>query len=205
MTSEDLWRAALHDFNNLLAGVQGVLELSDPRLPLDDRNRLRLAYTLEDGKTLLNMARALALGRLPDPGLASWGEWKAGLEARLAAMSGLFQCPIHLVGVETEGVPWPVPTLQEWAAAFTRQVLPWTTPGPLWLEARVSPEAWTLTWVGNAPLPTALGPEPSSNESCNLPSLWLRAVRERLDLSITETPGGIVVGMARPLTDSGVA
>jgi hypothetical protein len=40
------------------------------------------------------MARALALGRHPDPGLASWGEWKAGLEARLLPMSELFRCPI---------------------------------------------------------------------------------------------------------------
>ena len=53
MTSDDLWRAALHDFNNLLASLQGVLDLSDPRLPLDARNRMRLEFTLEDGKTLI--------------------------------------------------------------------------------------------------------------------------------------------------------
>ena len=39
MDSEALWKAALHDFNNLMAGLQGVLDLSDPGLPLDLRNR----------------------------------------------------------------------------------------------------------------------------------------------------------------------
>jgi AcrR family transcriptional regulator len=198
MTSEDLWRAALHDFNNLLAGLQGVLDLSDPQLPFDERNRLRLATTLEEGKLLINMARALALGSHPDPGLAPWREWKAGLEAKLEPMSGLFKCPIRLMGVEADGTYWPAPLLQEWAAAFTRQVLPWAAPGPLSLEATASPEAWTLTWVGDAPLPMALRPDAPPDEPRNLHVLWLRAVRERLDLSIEATPEGLVVRMARP-------
>ncbi len=198
MTSDDLWRAALHDFNNLLAGLQGVLDLSDPRLPLDARNRLRLEFTLEEGKTLINMARSLALTRYPDLSLVSWGEWKAELEARLEPMSAMFRCPIQLVDSGADGAPWPVPQLQDWAAAFTRQVLPWATPGPLRLEAAVSPESWTLTWVGDAPLPTALRPDLPPDAPKNLPSFWLRAVCERLDLSIQETPNGLVVRMARP-------
>ena len=197
MTSDDLWRAALHDFNNLLASLQGVLDLSDPRLPLDARNRMRLEFTLEDGKTLITMARALALGRHPDMGLASWDEWKAGLEARLEPMSAMFRCPIQLVDLDADGAHWPTPQLQDWAATFTRQILPWATPGPVLLEATVSPEAWTLTWVGDAPLPMALQPEPPPDVSKSLPSLWLRIVSERLDLSIQESPRGIVVRMAR--------
>jgi hypothetical protein len=189
MTSDDLWRAALHDFNNLLASLQGVLDLSDPRLPLDARNRLRLEFTLEDGKTLIAMARALALDRHPGLGLAPWGEWKAGLEARLNPMATMFRCPIELVDLGADGAHWPAPQLQEWAAAFTRQILPWATP-----------EAWTLTWVGDAPLPTALQPNPPPDVSKNLPSFWLRVVSERLGLSIQETPGGIVVRMARNLS-----
>ncbi len=200
MTSDDLWRATLHDFNNLLASLQGVLDLSDPRLPLDARNRTRLEFTLEDGKTLITMARALALDRHPEVGLASWGEWKSGLEARLEPMSAMFRCPIELVGVGAEDAPWPAPQWQDWAAAFTRQILPWATPGPVRLEATASPEAWTLTWVGDAPLPTALQADPPADVSKNLPSFWLRIVRERLGLTIQETPGGIVVRMARNLS-----
>jgi len=200
MTSDDLWRAALHDFNNLLASLQGVLDLSDPRLPLDARNRMRLEFTLEDGKTLIAMARALALDRHPEMALASWSEWKDGLEARLEPMSAMFRCPIELVDLGANGAPWPVPQLQDWAAAFTRQILPWATPGPVRLEATVSPEAWTLTWVGDAPLPMALQPDPPPDVSKNLPSFWLRMISEHLGLSIQESPGGIVVRMARNLS-----
>jgi hypothetical protein len=197
MTSEELWRATLHDFNNLLAGLQGVLDLSDPKLPLDGRNRLRLGTTLEDGKILIAMARALALGRHPDPGLASWPEWKIGLEARLNPMSELYRCPINLVEQGAAGVHWPTPLLQDWVAAFTRQILPWAVPGPLRLEASVAPGAWVLTWEGDAPIPAALKPDPPAEGPTNLPSLWLRATRERLGISIEETPRGLVARMAR--------
>ena len=198
MTSDDLWRAALHDFNNLLASLQGVLDLSDPRLPLDARNRMRLEFTLEDGKTLITMARALALDRHPGMGMTSWGDWKAGLEARLEPMSAMFRCPIEVLDSGADGTPWPLPELQEWAAAFTRQILPWATPGPVQLEAAASPEGWTLTWLGDAPLPPALLPEPPPDVAKNLPSFWLRIVSERLGLSIQPSPEGIVVRMAKP-------
>lgn len=198
MTSEDLWRAALHDFNNLLAGLQGVLDLSDPRLPLDVRNRMRLESTLEEGKTLIQMARSLALGRHPDPGLASWREWKGALEARLQTMATLFRCPIELVEAGADGVTWPVPVLVEWAAAFTRQILPWAGEGPLRVEAMAAPEAWILTWLGDAPIPMALLPDPPPDAPKNLPSLWLRDCGERLGISLQQTPRGLVARMARP-------
>lgn len=201
MTSEDLWRAALHDFNNLLAGFQGVLDLSDPGLPLDARNRQRLESTIEDGKILILMARALALGRYPDAGLASWGEWNAGLNDRLEPMAALFQCPIDLVDMGASGTAWPAPLLQDWVAAFTRQILPWAAPGPLRLEAMASPEAWTLTWVGDAPIPLALRIDPSippTDTPRNLPSLWLRATGEHLGVSLEETARGIVARLGRP-------
>jgi len=198
MTSEDLWRAALHDFNNLLAGLQGVLDLSDPRLPLDARNRMRLESTLEEGKTLIQMARSLALGRHPDPGLAPWNEWTRSLEARLESMAVLFRCPIELVDLGADGTYWPTPVPVEWAAAFTRQILPWVAPGPLRVEASISPEAWILTWVGDAPMPAAMLSDPSPDLSKNLPSLWLRDSGERLGITVQEGPGGLVARMARP-------
>jgi hypothetical protein len=198
MDSEELWRAALHDFNNLLAGIQGVLDLSDPRLPLDARNRLRLESTLEDGKTLITMARTLALGRLPDPGRAPWLEWKAGLDRRLDPLAALFRCSMEVVDMGADGHSWPTPLLQDWAAAFTRQILPWVAPGPLRLEAKATPETWVLTWVGDAPLPTALRPDSPPDTPRNLSAIWLRATGERLGLSIEETPGGLVVRMNRP-------
>lgn len=197
MASEDLWRATLHDFNNLLAGLQGVLDLSDPKLPLDARNRLRLSTTIEDGKTLIAMARALALGRRPDPGVASWSEWRSGLEARLNPMAELFRCPCVLTGIDVEGTTWPTPLLQDWAAAFTRQVLPWAVPGPLQLEASVSPESWVLTWLGDAPLPVGLKPDPPADGPKNLPILWLRALGEDMGITLKETTRGLVAQLSR--------
>ena len=198
MASEDLWRAALHDFNNILAGLQGVLDLSDPRLPLDVRNRMRMEYSIEEGKTLVAMARALALGRHQDAGLASWAEWKAGLETKLEPMAMLFRCPIELVDLGAAGVTWPTPQLTEWAAAFTRQVLPWAAPGPLRLEATATPEVWTLTWVGDTPLPPALQPDPPADGPKNLHTFWLRETSERLGIAILKTPEGLVARMPRP-------
>jgi hypothetical protein len=198
MASEDLWRAALHDFNNLLAGLQGVLDLSDPRRPMDPRNRQRMEASLEDGKTLITMARALALGRIPDEGAAPWPEWKGGLEARLAPLATLFQCPIDLVDVGAGEAPWPTPHLQDWAAAFTRQVLPWVAPGPLRLEAAATPEGWTLLWVGDASIPAALRPDPPQGAPANLASLWLRATAQRLGISLQQGPDGILARMERP-------
>jgi hypothetical protein len=198
MTSEELWRAALHDFNNLLAGLQGALDLSDPSLPLDARNRLRLESTLVDGKTLIAMARFLALGRLPDPGLASWAEWKSGVEERLEPASTLFRCPIELVDAGAAGTPWPAPLLQDWAAAFTRQVLPWAAPGPLRIEAAVLPGFWTLTWLGEMPIPSALQDNPAPDAPRNLSSFWLRATGELLGVSIQQAPQGLVVQIKRP-------
>jgi hypothetical protein len=199
MASEELWRAALHDFNNLMAGLQGVLDLSDPSLPLDARNRLRLEGALEDGKTLIAMSRALALGRLPDSGLASWREWQSGLVERLGTLSLLFRCPVEVASRDAENGPWPAPLLQDWAAAFTRQILPWAAPGPLRIEATATAEAWVLRWLTDAPLPLALRPDAPVEAARNVASLWLRAMSEQLGLSLTEGVGALEVRLSRPV------
>jgi hypothetical protein len=191
MDTEELWRAALHDFNNLMAGLQGVLDLSDPDLPMDPRNRLRLGSVLEDGKTLVAMARALSLGRLPDAGVASWAAWQAGLRERLTPMADLFHCPVEVVDAGAGGRPWPSPLLQDWAVAFTRQILPWAVPGPLRLEAETRDEAWELRWITDAPLPSALEPVPPPDAPKNLPSFWLRSVAGHLALSV-DRPEGLI-------------
>ncbi len=197
MNSESLWRATLHDFSNLLAGLQGVLDLSDPRLPLDARSRARLECTLEDGKVLIGMARAMALSRPYAEGMLSWPEWRAGLDERLQPMATLYKCPIEIVDYD-EGAPWPAPLLQDWAAAFTRQILPWAAPGPLRLEARSQEAAWTLTWPGDAPFPAALQPELPPDTPMNLPSLWLREMTPRLGIEVAQTELGLVARMPRP-------
>lgn len=199
MNSEDLWRATLHDFNNLLAGLQGVLELSDPRVPMDPRNRVRMEASIEDGKTLIIMARALALGRHPDSGYILWPEWKRGLEDKLQPVSQLFRCPIEVAagsGVEEER--WPAPGLQDWVVAFTRQVLPWIAPDPLKVVAEVSPSGWVVTWLGDAPMPAVLLPDPPPDAPRSISSYWLLMASERLGVTIEKTAAGLVARMERP-------
>lgn len=193
-TSETLWRTALHDFNNLLAGIQGVLDLSDPAEPLSARNRLRLEATLDEGRTLVAMSRALALGRIPDTAPLSWPAWRDGLLRRLDPLSVLFKCPVEVVLMEPgDGRPWPAPLLQDWAQAFSRQILPWVAPGILRIEAEAAPEGWVLRWLDAPPIPPALLPDPPEDAARNLTSLWLRGMGERLGLRLEAREGVLTV------------
>ncbi len=189
---ERLWRTALHDFNNLLAGIQGVLDLSDPLQPLSPRNRLRLEATLEEGRNLVAMSRALALDRLPDPGHLAWPEWREGLMQRLQPLSVLFACPVEVVLAGESPLPWPAPMLQDWAAALSRQILPWVAPGTLRIEATAAPDGWTLRWPGAPPVPPGLRPDPPEDAGLNLTTLWLRAMAGRLGLSLDAEEGALV-------------
>ncbi len=191
--SETLWRTALHDFNNLLAGIQGVLDLSDPAEPLSHRNWMRLEAALEEGRNLVAMSRALALGRVPDSGSLSSEEWRDGLRRRLEPLSVLFKCPVEVVLLgPVSGRRWPAPLLQDWAMAFSRQILPWITPGTLRVEASEAPEGWILRWPGAPPIPPALRPEPPDDLPGNLSSLWLRQMAGRLALTLEERDGAIL-------------
>ncbi|HEX9082408.1 MAG TPA: hypothetical protein VF768_09015 [Holophagaceae bacterium] len=192
-TPERLWRTALHDFNNLLAGIQGVLDLSDPAQPLSPRNRLRLEATLEEGRNLVEMSRALALDRLPDPGRLSWSEWQSGLLRRLEPLSVLFSCPVEVVSSGAGEASWPAPLLQDWAAALSRQLLPWIAPGTLRIEATATPEAWILRWPGAPSVPAGLRPDPPEEVALNLTSLWLRATASRLRVALVEVEGVLEV------------
>ncbi|HEX9008963.1 MAG TPA: hypothetical protein VF804_01250 [Holophagaceae bacterium] len=190
---ETLWRTALHDFNNLLAGIQGVLDLSDPAEPLSPRNRLRLEATLEEGRNLVAMSRALALGRIPDTGQLPWTEWREGLLRRLEPLSVLFKCPVEVVLAEPgDGRSWPAPLLQDWALALSRQILPWVAPGILRIEAEVASGGWVLRWPDAPPIPPALLPEPPEDAARNLTSLWLRSMGERLGMILESRDGALV-------------
>lgn len=204
MTPEELWRAALHDFNNLMAGLQGVVDLSDPALPLEARNRMRLEATLEEGKTLVAMARALALGRLPETGAVPWPEWAPGLRSRLAGMADLFRCPVEVVAVRAGSEPWPTPLLQDWAAAFTRQILPWAAPGPLRLEAAADDQGWNLRWITDAPLPLGLRSDPPIDAPRNLYTFWLRAMAAHQGLRLEQGAGCLLAKLPRPPVGRGI-
>jgi hypothetical protein len=198
MDSEDLWRAALHDFNNLVTGLQGVADLGDPSLPFDPQNHARLQTILEDGKTLIAMARALALGRVPGGEPVPWADWAAGVRERLDEAGQLFRCPVELVDAGAGTASWPAPLLQDWTVAFTRQILPWAAPGPLRLEAEARPGALVLRWITDAPLPLALEAEPPPDLPRSLAGFWLRAMAGHLGLVLETAPGFLQACLPRP-------
>ncbi|WP_243305232.1 hypothetical protein [Geothrix oryzisoli] len=197
MDSEGLWRAALHDFNNLVTGLQGVADLGDPDQPFDPHNHARLETLVEEGKTLLAMARAMALGRIPDSEPMPWTDWEAGVRTRLDATGSLFHCPVDLVNTGNAGSSWPGPLLQDWVVAFTRQILPWAAPGPLRLEAEAGPEAWGLRWITDAALPLALEAEPPPDAPRSLAGLWLRGMASHLGLTVEPASGCLQVRLPR--------
>ena len=51
--SEALMRSALHDLANVLCGIRGILELSDPQQPLSPRDQSRLDAVIADGMVAL--------------------------------------------------------------------------------------------------------------------------------------------------------
>jgi hypothetical protein len=197
MESEDLWRAALHDFNNLVTGLQGVVDLGDPALPFDPHNHARLETILEDGKTLIAMARNLALGHQPVSEPVPWVDWEAGLRNRLEATGSLFRCPVELVDAGARGAPWPAPLLQDWVVAFTRQILPWAAPGPLRLEAEATSEAWVLRWITDAPLPSTLEADPPPDAPRSLAGFWLRSMARHMTLNLEAADGFLQVRLPR--------
>lgn len=90
-----------------------------------------------------------------------------------------------------------MPVWQDWAVAFTRQILPWVAPEPLRIKASASAEAWVLTWLGDAPIPMALLPDPPPDAPRNLPSYWLRAMRDHLGLEVRQVEDGLQVSLRR--------
>lgn len=195
MDPEELWRATLHDFNNLLTGLQGVADLGDPTLPFDPQNHARLETLLEDGKVLIAMARAVALGRLPYTEPIPWKDWEAGLGKRLEAAGALFRCPVQLVDAGAGQASWPAPLLQDWVVAFTRQILPWAAPGPLRLEAEAVPGAWVLRWFTDSPLPPSLEAEWPPEAPRSLAGLWLRGMADHMNLTVEASDGTLRVRM----------
>jgi hypothetical protein len=180
-----------------VTGLQGVIDLGDPGLPFDPHNHARLETILEDGKTLIAMARAMALGRLPLSEPVAWMDWEAGVRARLDATGSLFHCPVELVDTGAGGAPWSAPLLQDWVVAFTRQILPWAAPGPLRLEAEADSDAWVLRWITDAPLPAALEAEPALDAPRNLAGLWLRGMASHLELTLETSPSYIQARVPR--------
>ena len=157
-SGEAFIRAAVHDLSNTFAGIQGILDLSDPALPLALLQRQRLEALLFDGFQVLQRTRHLALGTRPEDLLESGSAWRGALEQQVSGLARAFRVDIQILH---QGDPaqdrWPGELLRNWALAVTRQVLPFFRPTPecqgLRIETGADAQAWQMAWhpVGSLP------------------------------------------------------
>lgn len=182
-SGEALVRAALHDLSNTFAGIQGILDLSDPAQPLAPQARNRLEALLSDGMQLLTRTRHLALGTRPEALPESGAAWRGALEQQLQPLAAAFRCEIRLNPLgEAAFDRWPGELARGWALAVTRQVLPYLASGPspqaLNLDLEATAPSWRLTWHPVKLLPDCL--KPSEEPPRDIGSAWVREVGRTL-------------------------
>lgn len=150
-------RSAIHDMANTLSGIRGILELSDPSVPLSQRDRLRLEAILNEGMGMLERGRHLALDTLPDSLLESGVDWRRRLEIMLQPLSVIFRCSFEL---HFEGNPehdhWPGDLLLGYVLSLTRQVLPYMKGSVLRLHCTADPKQLGLQWKPISAFPESL-------------------------------------------------
>jgi hypothetical protein len=174
--SQLLVRASLHDMANVLAGVRGILDLTQAGQPLSRRDRERLEAVLEDGLCTLERTRHLATGTFPEAQEEEGREWRARLGEQLAPMSTLFRCPVRVESAgEAAWDRWPGELLRGFARAVTRQVISYAREEGLTLACFAGAGEWRLEWSPASYLPEALV-QPSPGRPGDIGTRWaLRA------------------------------
>lgn len=192
-----LWRAALHDMNNALGGILGILELNpDPAKALPLRDRQRMEAVAREGLATVALAQALVLDRLPDSDSTEGEAWREGLNARLANLSTLHRCPVILTyRGNPEHDRWPGTLFQHWVAAVSRQVFPLVAPGPLGMVFEADDTRWRVRWTPCPGLPQTLRAE--EDRPRELAAHFALALAERLGVRFEEEASGLVAVMPR--------
>lgn len=158
--SEALMRSALHDLANVLSGIRGILELSDPHQPLSTRDQSRLDAIISDGMVALERSRHLAMGTLPESMAESGADWRHQLSEQLGPLGILFrrQFSVHHSG-EPGDDRWPGELLRSYALALTRQVLPYVQADALEIQCQADAKEWRLLWPHATVIPESLRPD----------------------------------------------
>jgi hypothetical protein len=153
-------RSAIHDLANILSGIRGILELSDPGRPLSPRDRIRLEAILTDGMSTLERSRYLAMGTLPDATMEPGPDWRHQLKAQLQPLSVVFRCAVD-VSYEGEAAHdrWPGELLRGYVLALSRQILPYVQGSALGILCGADQKEWRLRWNSAASVPESLRPE----------------------------------------------
>ena len=196
--SELLIRSALHDMANVLAGVQGILELNEPGRPLSTRDRDRLEAVVEEGMATLGRARHLAMGTVPEALLQDGEDWRAQLADELRPMGSLFRCQFEIRG-ERGTVPdqWPGTILRSYLRATIRQVLPYVQGGLLDVCCTAEAKEWRMRLSPVALLPEGLLALPEGLPG-DISARWALALGTRLGIALSCDEGILTIRLPRP-------
>jgi hypothetical protein len=193
--SELLMRSALHDLANVLAGVRGILDLSDPDRPLASRDRLRLEAVLDEGMTTLERSRNLAMETLPGAEVQPGAPWRAELLEQLGPLGILFKCRFDLSYLGDPGLDrWPGELLRGYARAVSRQVLPYVHDGSLAIRCEADRQEWRLIWSPAELLPESLTVE---GKQLDISSRWARRVGASLGVALVCEHGALTARIPR--------
>lgn len=190
-------RSAIHDLANLLSGIRGILELSDPERPLTQRDRARLDAILSDGMTTLERARYLAMGTLPDAILESGSDWRRKLTEELDPLAVVFRCKFE-VAYEGEASHdrWPGDLLRGYVLALSRQILPYVQGSKMGILCGADQKEWRLRWVPASNIPESLRPELEARPR-DISARWALRVGGSLGASLTTDNGSLLARIPR--------
>jgi hypothetical protein len=150
-------RSAIHDMANTLSGIRGILELSDPSVPLSRRDRSRLEAILDEGMGVLERGRHLAMGTVPEAQSEPGADWRRRLEAMLQPLSVIFRCSFE---IRFEGISehdhWPGDLLRGYALSLTRQLLPYMDGNVLKVVCTADQAQLGLQWHPISAFPESL-------------------------------------------------
>jgi len=195
--SQLLIRSALHDLANVLAGVRGILDISDPERPLSPRDRERLDAVLEEGMTTLERSRSLVLGTLPDPALEPGEEWRQQLQEQLAPMGVLYKCAITVAFEEGAGAQlWPGELLRGYVRSLTRLALPYVHDGRLRITCGAGPQGWSLSWTPVALFPESLA-QGAAGKHLDISTRWALSTGEAQAAVCSWADGVLRAGIPR--------
>ncbi len=192
-SSEALMRSSLHDLANVLSGIRGILELSDPHQPLSPRDQARLEAVICDGMIALERSRHLAMGTLPESMVESGLDWRHQLAEQLKPLGILFRRRFEIRATGEPGDDrWQGELLRSYALALTRQVLPYTQAECLEIQASADGKEWRLRWPQSAVIPESLRPEMETRPR-DISARWAQRVGVALNAILSVDQDGLLV------------
>jgi len=195
--SEALMRSALHDLANVLSGIRGILELSDPHLPLTPRDQARLDAVISDGMVALDRSRHLAMGTLPESMVESGLDWRYQLIEQLKPLGTLFRRRFEIT---FKGEPaddrWPGELLRSYALALTRQVLPYVQAESLAIHSSADAKEWRLRWPHTTEVPESLRSDMETRPR-DISARWTIWVGVALHVTLSADKDGLLAQIPR--------